>query len=98
MSLETIIKAPDDARPVSVDWTDYTGAATISSTDWVVATGLTLGATGEIGEVRTALISGGQEGCDYLATCQVTLNTGEIKEQAVLIKVRTLGEDPRLVR
>lgn len=98
MALATIVKHPDDTRTVSVDWTDFIGAASISSTAWAVATGLTLGTTSSSGNVRSALVSGSKEGCDYLVGCKVTLNTGEIKEQTVLLKVRTLAEDPRLVR
>lgn len=96
--MEKIVKDPDDTRTVSVDWTDFIGAASISSTDWTVATGLTEGTNATSGNIRSCLVSGGKEGCDYLVTCRVTLNTGEIKDQSVLVKVRTLGEDPRLVR
>lgn len=96
--MDTVVKDPDDIRTVSVDWTAFIGAAAISTTAWSVANGLTLGTTGSSGNVRSALVSGGQEGCDYLVTCRVTLNTAEVKDETVLVKVRTGDEDPRLTR
>lgn len=96
--METIVKDPDDTRTVSVDWSEFIGSSTISSTDWTVATGLTEGTNSTSGNTRSCLVSGGKEGCDYLVTCRVTLNTGEIRDQSVLLKVRTLGEDQRLIR
>jgi len=98
MALATIYVDPDDKRTVSIDWTDFIGAATISTTAWSAATGVTLGTPATSGNVRSVPVSGFKEGCDYLVTCRVTLNTGEIKDQSVLLKVRTLGADPRLVR
>ena len=98
MALATIVVDPDDKRTVSVDWTDFIGAALISSTAWSAANGVTLGTPATSGKVRSVPVYGFREGCDYLVTCQVTLDTGEIKDQTVLLKCRTLGEDPRLVR
>jgi len=98
MSLVTIVVDPDDKRTISVDWTDFIGAASISSTAWSAANGVTLGTPATSGNLRSVPVSGFKEGCDYLVSCQVTLNTGEIKDQTVLLKCRTLGEDPRLVR
>jgi hypothetical protein len=96
MSVEIVYVDPDDTRTLSVDWTDFIGSATISSTDWRVANGVTEGTNSTSGNVRSCLVSGFKEGCDYLVGCKVTLSTGEIKEQNFLLKCRTLGADPRL--
>lgn len=98
MLVGEVIKDPDSARALSIDWTDYIGSNTISATDWTVANGLTEGAAATSGNIRSCIVSGGKEGCDYLVTCRVTLNDSTTEDGTILVKVRTLGEDPRLVR
>lgn len=98
MLVGTIEKDPDVKTPVKVDWTNYIVGDSISGTpSWSVANGLTIeGTPAFASNVATAIISGGQEGLDYLATCHVDLASGASEDATVIIKVRTRETDPRL--
>lgn len=99
MLLGDFTKDPDNAAPVSVDFTDYLAdGVTVSSVAWSAATGLTTASASLIGSVATAKISGGQEGCDYLVTAEATLSDGTTIDATVRVKVRTGEDDPRLTR
>ena len=100
MRLGEIVKDPDTSRAVAIDWSTYLGADTVSgSPSWAAPTGLAIvGTPSFAANVATAIVSGGQEGCDYMQVCTVTLASGATEDGTVVVKVRTGDEDPRLTR
>lgn len=101
MRLGTMVKDPDNAKAISINWTTYIGADTVSSCSWSAANGLTVEASPApslAAGVAIATVSGGQEGCDYLVTCRATLSSGVTEDGTVLVQVRTGEAEPRLTR
>lgn len=99
MRLGEIVKDPDTTRAVAINWTTYMGTDTVSGCAWTAPTGLTIvGTPTLVASVATALVSGGQEGCDYNLTCRATLSSGATEDGTVVVKVRTGDADPRLTR
>lgn len=100
MRLGDVVKDPDVARGLSINWAIYLGADTISGSPvWSAPTGLAIvGTPSFAANVATAIVSGGQEGCDYLVVCRVTLNSGATEDGTIEVRVRTGDEDPRLTR
>lgn len=96
----TLSKAPAVKRAVQVDWSSYlstTGDAISGSPTWIVPSGITVEGTPSFASnVATAIVSGGEEGENYLITCRVNLASGASEDGNVLLKVRTLQDDPRL--
>ena len=99
MNVGEILKDPDAEIGISVDWTQYIGSDTVvGSPTWSLANGLTAASTTFSSNISTVRVSGGQEGCDYLATCRATLASGVIEEATILVRVRTGAKDPRLAQ
>lgn len=71
-------KHPDEALTYSLDFTDWTDAASISITTLTVGSGLTLVASGVTGLVVTMKLSGGTSGSTYAIYLKVTDADGEI--------------------
>lgn len=99
MRLGTVLKDPGINRAVDIDWDTYIGEDTITGAAWTAATGLTVEGTPTLADnIATAIVSGGQEGCDYLLTCRITLASGATEDGTVVVQVRTGDADPRLTR
>lgn len=100
MYLGTALKDPDISRAIAIDMDTYLGSDTVSgSPAWSVATGLAVSGTPTFSaNLATAIITGGQEGCDYLVTCRATLSSGATEDFTVRVQVRTGEADPRLTR
>ena len=100
MRLGTVVKDPDIKRAVAINWATYIGSDTISGSPvWTAPTGLTIEGTPTIAiNVATAIVSGGQEGCDYALSCRVTLSSGATEDGTIIVQVRSGDADPRLTR
>lgn len=98
MFVGTIVKDPDADEPVQLDITPYLADDSFETVAWSIANGMTVEELQVDTAITSALLKGGQEGCDYLATVHATFGSGATEDFTIRVKVRTLGEDPRLVR
>lgn len=99
MRLASLLKDPDVSKAAAIDWTTYIGSDTINSASWTAPTGLAIvGSPSLAANVATAIVSGGQEGCDYALTCRITMASGATEDGTVLVQVRSGEADPRLTR
>lgn len=91
MSMGSIQKDPDSTAQYDVEWADYLGADTLSTSSWVVPTGLTQADGGSIsGTITRVKLSGGTVGCDYLVTNRVVTVGGITEDRSFLVQVRDL--------
>jgi hypothetical protein len=85
-------KDPDEVKYYSMDWTNYLNtSATISTSAWTVASGITAGANGTDGAIARVLLSGGTHGQNYIVTNRITTSDGETLERAGVVRVRSAG-------
>lgn len=87
---QMIYSAPKDAEATEdfeIDWTAVVGADTIASSTWEVPTGLTLVQSSNTTTTATARLSGGTAGESYVVKNKVTLASGQIKPQSLLLPI-----------
>jgi hypothetical protein len=89
----TIVKDPNATLDYSWDWSawlaDSTPDDTISSFQIIVASGtVTIGSTGHLNGVVTAMISGGAAGEKAAVTCRITTNGGRIDDRTIYLKIK----------
>jgi hypothetical protein len=80
-------KAPTAVMPVVLDWSEWLGSETISSSSWVVEAGLTISATQFTTTTTTAWLTGGVLGETYILTNTVVTSTGRTEPRAVVVKL-----------
>lgn len=80
-------KDPDSVELFSVNWAHRLGSATISSSSWTVASGITLVSDSETSTVATAKLSGGTAGTTYRCTNRVVTSAGETLDQSIDVHV-----------
>ncbi|UTW59981.1 hypothetical protein KFE96_06655 [Kordiimonas sp. SCSIO 12603] len=85
-------KDPSSEVDYSFDWANWLAAdETITSTSWSVEPGaaraLVLGADIAAGTVRGKYVSGGEVGCRYQLSCQITTSAGRAGERSVIIRI-----------
>lgn len=85
-------KDPSSEMDYSFDWANWLKAGeTISSTNWTVEPGgagaLALGTNIEAGTIRGKYVSGGDIGCRYRLSCEITTSAGRRAERSIIIRV-----------
>jgi hypothetical protein len=81
--------APGDKRAYGIDWEDELNGQTIASAIWTVS-GLTKSIETISGTATQLYLAGGTDQVDYVVTCQITTNVGEIIGRSILIECRKL--------
>jgi hypothetical protein len=84
-------KDPSEVKTYTMNWVpQLNDAATISTSTWVLPTGITNSADGIISaNTKTSIIiSGGTHNTDYACINRITTSDGETLEQTGLLRVR----------
>lgn len=88
MSIATFTKDPADTLDYQIDWSDFVALLTISTSSWVVPSGITDVTDSHTSTAAIIRLSGGTAGTDYECVNQVTLSNGQISERSIKIRVR----------
>ncbi|NBX02607.1 MAG: hypothetical protein EBR02_00800 [Alphaproteobacteria bacterium] len=87
MSIERKYKDPDEVISFGVDWSEYLGAETVTSSDWTVASGVTKVGQTLVGKQANVTISGGTLGTVNRITNRITTSAGETVDQSIDIEI-----------
>ena len=87
MSIERKYKDPDEVISFGVDWSEYLGAETVTSSDWTVASGITKVGQTLVGKQANVTISGGTLGTVNRITNRITTSAGETVDQSIDIEI-----------
>lgn len=89
MSLGTRIKDPADIRLYTIDWSEWLDGATISSSTWSLASGLTNVTDANTTTTATVKISGGSNGHSYACANTITTSAGETRKVSFDLEIET---------
>lgn len=85
------VKDPGEVKDYAIDWTAHLAASeTITTSTWVVATGITKDSDSATTTVATIWLSGGSEGTEYRVTNHVVTNQGREFERSFTVNVQQL--------
>lgn len=73
----------------TLNWTDYLGSDTISSSAWAVPSGITGSGGSSTSTTASIRISGGTAGLVYPFTNTITMASGQIDQEPLVITVTT---------
>lgn len=93
MSNRLFIKDPNAILDYSVDWSAWlisstTSADTISTSTWIVPSGITQTTNSHTNTVATVWLSGGSADSTYELTNRITTAGGRTDDRTILIKVQ----------
>jgi hypothetical protein len=71
------VKTPTEVVRYDIDWSNFLGAETISTSAWAAQTGVTLGTTTNTTKIASAIISSGTAGQSYKITNTITTSGGQ---------------------
>lgn len=81
-------KDPDANLDYGFDWSAWLAASeTITTSTWIVDTGLTKGTTSNTTTATTVWLSGGTPGTTYLAVNRIVTNQGRTDDRTVKVLV-----------
>lgn len=81
-------KDPNDVADYQIDWADFLGTDTISTSTWVVPDGLTKNSDGKSNTATTIWLSGGSDGTSYPLVNRIVTAGGRTFDQTVKLKVK----------
>lgn len=87
MSIERKYKDPDEVISFGVDWSEYLGAETVTSSNWTVPSGVTKVGQTLVGKQANVTISGGTLGTVNRITNRITTSAGETVDQSIDIEI-----------
>lgn len=83
-------KDPDSRIDYGFDWTNWLASGeTISTSTWVLETGLTYVSDTTNGNITTVMISSGTIGYTYIITNRITTNEGRQEDRSMYITVKS---------
>lgn len=88
MALEWPFKDPDEILDYQIDWTARLDTDTISTSTWIVPTGINKNSDGKADKATTIWISGGTAGAAYEFTNRIVTTGGRTMDQSVKLKVK----------
>jgi len=89
MAYDYYVKDPDTVDDIPIDWSDYLTekSDTISSSSWIVPTGITLDSDTETTTGTTAWLSGGTLGCEYVCVNRIVTVGGRTQDKTIVVKI-----------
>lgn len=85
------VKDPSEVKDYAIDWSAHLAdSETITTSSWVVATGLTKDSDSATTTTTTVWLSGGTAGVPYRATNHVVTNQGREFERSFEVNVQEL--------
>lgn len=81
-------KDPNDVDSFGINWATRLDGDLISTSDWIVPTGLTEDSASNTTTTTTIWLSSGTDGDDYELTNRITTTGGRTLDQTVKLRVR----------
>lgn len=81
-------KDPDEVLDYELDWSVRLGTDTISTSTWIVPTGITKNSDTSDSTSATIWLSGGTAGESYTFTNRITTTGGRTMDESVKLKVK----------
>lgn len=88
MPADEFTKDPDAVLDYSIDWSNWLGADTISTSTWSVPAGITKDSDTKTTTKATIWLSGGTDSSDYELTNRIVTISGRKDDRTITIKVR----------
>jgi len=88
--LPLIVKDPNANLDYKIDWTEWLGADTISTSAWSIpgaAGGLTIGTDSKTTKITTVFLSGGTAGQTVLVRNRITTAAGRIDDRSFNVRL-----------
>lgn len=85
--MDSFLKDPDSTIDYQVDWSEWLAGDTISSSSWVVPSGLTNESATNSTTTATLWVSGGTKGSQYTVTNRIVTAAGRTVDRSFKIKV-----------
>lgn len=85
---KTFTKDPSAVLDYQIDWSDWLGSDTISTSSWDVQDGITEESDEKTTTTTTIWLSGGTAGSDYKLVNQIVTAEGRTDERTITILVR----------
>ena len=85
---DTLPKDPNSVIDFVMDWSDWLGSDTISSSDWTVTTGLTEDSDAYTTTTATIWVSGGEAGTTYTLTNRIVTSSGRTADRTFYVYVK----------
>lgn len=86
--VKTWVKDPDAYLDYTIDWTEWLGTDTITSSSWAAPTGITIASTTTTTTLSAAWVSGGTHGEDYDLRCRIVTTGGRTDDRSIRLQVR----------
>ncbi len=87
MSTWKLNKDPDAVLPYKIDWSAWLAGATISTSSWIVPSGLAKDSDSFTSTIATVVLSGGTAGETYRVTNRITTNDGRTDDRSISLRV-----------
>jgi len=81
-------KDPDAVLDYTIDWETWLGSDTISTSTWIVDSGLTKDSDTKTTTTTTIWVSGGTAGITYSIVNHIVTAAGREEDRTITIKVR----------
>lgn len=88
LAVENFIKDPNAVLDYIIDWTAFLGADTISTSTWIVETGITKDSDTRTNTTTTIWLSGGTAGERYYLTNRIVTAGLRTEDRTIGILVR----------
>ena len=85
---QQFIHDPQAQLDYTINWADWLGSDTISTSTWTVESGLTEGTNTSTSTTATIWLSGGTAGQTYSVTNRIVTAGGRTDERTITLKVR----------
>jgi len=85
---QQFIHDPQAQLDYTINWADWLGSDTISTSTWTVESGLTEGTKTSTSTTATIWLSGGTAGQTYSVTNRIVTAGGRTDERTITLKVR----------
>jgi hypothetical protein len=83
-------KDPNEVKDYEIDWSDLLDTDTISTTTWLMPTGVTKNSDTNTTTTTTIWLSSGTAGTTYSLTNRITTAGGRTYDRTVKLKVKDL--------
>jgi hypothetical protein len=88
MTIPIYPKDPSGKKEYSLDWSDWLGSDTISTSTWTVPSGITKVTDSKTTTTTTVWLSGGSTGYNYLCTNHIVTIAGREEDQSIIVKIQ----------
>lgn len=85
--MQAFVKDPDSVLDYTVDWDSWLSTDTISSSDWVIESGITEDSASNTTTTATVWLSGGTAGTRYKVTNRIVTAEGRTADRSFYVSV-----------